>query len=429
MGCIPLAIKEGMMRVIVFLMVLTAPAAATMADDNPLERLEASADNDAELLVRLGNLYVEANRLDEAKKAFKQAKRRGDNPEARFGLIKIHMAQNKFQQAKFFCRKLTKDHPKLSSGDVCSGWFWLGNARSSRAIEEFEKAITKGDVARGKTGIAEAQRRLAKYDEALAAYKEALAAGADYLADLGLGLVLEKRGDSKGAVAALTKAVEKEPASCLAHFHLGRLLGNTPKAVEELRLAAAIRPRWYEAYVALGDTFEQSGRIAEATQAYEKAVDAEPARGDAHYGLARVLHKQGKLDEALVSLQKVVDAISNHAGAYLMFAEIYYEKKEPDQAIEALDRARGVASGDTDVLVRSAEIYMELGRFTNARAFLTQVISMKPQHSKAHGMLGDIACERKRYDEGKKHYDMALKGDLKGIGKADIKKKLAACRK
>jgi tetratricopeptide (TPR) repeat protein len=153
------------------------------------------------------------------------------------------------------------------------------------------------------------------------------------------------------------------------------------------------------------------------------------SRAPAYYGLAKALRALKRNDEALTALQQVVDRIPNHAGAYLLFAEIYYEMKQTDQAIEALDRARDVASGDVAVFVRSAEIYYDAGRHTNARAFLNQALSMKPKLSKAHKMLGDIACERKQYADGQKHYADALAGDLADVNKADIEQKKAACKK
>ena len=420
------------MRATFLILVLSIAAGQAIAEEaSPLDELNASAGTDAASLIRLGDLYVEAGRLNDAKRVYKRAKWKGDNPEARFGIIRLSMAENKFQTAKHYCRILEQKYPQKSTGDVCSGEFWLGNLRSSRAIESFEKAVAKGDIARGKTGIGEANLRLAKWDDAIAAFKEAIAANAGYLADMGMGLALEKKGDVGGALESLKKAVEKEPASCQAHYHYGRLLGGGEMAVKELQTALSIKPNWYEANLALGQIFEKDGKLKEAGEAYLRATEGDNSRGDAdaYFGLAKIRQKEGKLDEAVEALQKVIDKVPNHAEGYLLFAEIYYQKKEPDQAIEALDRAREVASGDIDVFVRSAEIYMELGRYTNARAYLSQAVSMKPKNSKAHKMLGDIACERKQYEEGQRHYQNALKGDMKGVDKKEVEKRLSSCKK
>jgi tetratricopeptide (TPR) repeat protein len=369
-------------------------------------------------------------RLSEAKKMYKQAQWKSkDNPEARLGIIKLSMAEHKFQQTKHYCRKLTQSHPKSSAGDMCSGWFWLGNDRSSRAVEEFEKAVAKGDKARGKTGIGDALSLVGQWDEAGVAYKEALDAGAGYLAHLGMGLALEKKGDIVGATESLKQATAAQNASCLSHYHYGRLLGQGDAAESELQIANTIRPKWFDGLFALGSAYEQNKNFEKAVDSYKQAIEADNNRAPAYFGLAKSLRALKRNDEALQALQNVVDRIPNHAGAYLLFAEIFYEKKETDQAIEALDRARDVASGDVSVFVRSAEIYYDAGRHTNARAFLNQALSMNSKLSKAHALLGDIACERKRFDEGQKHYADALKGDLVDIDKASVEKKKASCKK
>ena len=408
--------------------IVSVLAGAVHAD--PLSDLAASAGKDADALIRVGDLMVEAMRLSEAKKAYKQAQWKSkDNPEARLGIIRISMAENKFQESKHSCRKLAQAYPKSSAGDICSGLFWLGNDRSSRAVDDFEKAVAKGDTARGKTGIGDAESMLGRWDEAVAAYNEALAAGAGYKAHLGLGLTLEKKGQTAEALKSLKQAAAAENSSALVHYHLGRLLGKGPEAVKELTLAVEIRPKWFDAFSALGAVHEQNGEFVEAEAAYRNAVTVDDNRAPAYFGLAKALRAQKKNDEALEALQNVVDRIPNHASAYLLFAEIFYEQKQTDKAIEALDRARDVASGDISVFIRSAEIYCDAGRFTNARAFLNQALSMDPKLSKAHAMLGDIACERKRYDEGRKHYENALKGDQKDIDVAAVRKKQAVCKK
>ena len=418
------------MRLAIWTSVVAMLLGAGVVHADPLSDLAASTGENADALIRLGDLYVEAGRLAEAKKAFKQAQWKSrDNPEIRLGIVRISIAERKFQESKHYCRKLAHDHPKSSAGDICSGRFWLGNDRSSRAVDEFEKAVEKGDKARGKAGVGDALCLLGKWDEAVAAYNEALAAGAGYEAYIGLGLALEDQGNVDGAREALKKAVAVENASCLAHYHYGRLLGKGEQAVKELFTAMTIRPKWFDALYTLGTVYEQNKDYDKAVDAYRRAVDVDDTRAQAFFGLAKSLRALKRNDEALEALQHVVDRIPNHAGAYLMFAEIYYEKKMTDQAIEALDRAREVASGDVSVFVRSAEIYYDAGRHTNARAFLNQALTMNPKLSKAHAMLGDIACLRKQFSEGQKHYDDALKGDMSGVTKAEIEKKKKACAK
>jgi hypothetical protein len=52
---------------------------------------------------------------------------------------------------------------------------------------------------------------------------------------------------------------------------------------------------------------------------------------------------------------------------------------------------------------------------------------MQPDLSLAHAILGDISCERRLYEAGRKHYDNALQGNMVGVDAAEIQKRRAAC--
>ncbi len=422
--------------------ILFVTGTAFAVEQNPLSDLAASAGSDPGSLLLLGDLYLESGRPDDAKRTFKKAKLKA--PEvARLGAAKIQMENHSFGNAKSACRKLARDFLKAPIGEMCSGWFWLSNGRMSRAIEEFELAVKKGDVAGGKLGIAEAKRMNREWSDAVSVYEEAIKAfekiteenskmtpkGFVYLAHLGKGLAFEQQGDTSMAVSSLKTAAQTQPASCLARYHYGRLIGTGNEAIKELEAAVSMRPDWLEARVALGKAYDNAGNYKAAADAYRAAIKANKQLGEPYYGLAKALAKLGRDKEALEALDTLVGFIPNHADAYLLTAEIYAKKKDADSAIEALDRARDVATGDVEVFIRSAQIYMSVGRYTNARAYLNQALSMKAEISRAHAMLGKIACERRRFDEGRKHYDKALKGDLQGVTKAEIQKLLAQCRK
>lgn len=418
------------MRATLFLLGFVAfvPALAA-AGENPLADLAARASGNAATLVELGDLQVEAMLLDDAKRTYREAlKIDKTNGEAAFGLVRIDMALRKFNPAKTACRQIARQHKDTAVGEVCSGWFWLSNERSARAVDEFTKAIAKGDNARGKEGMGESLRLRGDFDGAIAVYKEAIAAGASYRAHLGLGLALELKGDKAGAIAAFKEAATRQPASCLARYNLGRLEGSGPEAVSELKTALAIRPGWVDAYIALGDTYENDGEHAKAAEAYQAAIGGEQGRGAAFFGLGRAQRGLGKNDEALKSLAKAIELIPNHVGAYLLLADIKYEAGATEEALQALENARTAAPGDVSVYLNSGDVYFRLGRHTSARSFLNQAITMKPDLSRAHALLGDIACSRRLYDEGRASYDAALKGDLAGVDAKQIEQKKAACK-
>ena len=407
-----------------------AGGAAAQAIESPLEARAAGADAlDAAGLVELGDLYVEAMQLDEARRLYREAlKLEKKYGEAEFGLARIDMARGKLEKSKRACRGVWRRHKSESVGDVCSGWVWLTFDRSARALDEFKKALDKGDTARGQLGMAEAYRRRVAYDDAVAAYRAALDAGAGYRAHLGLGLALEGKRDREGAVAALRRAVEAEPASCEARYHLGRVLGEGPEAVTQLRTALAIRPDWADAHQALGDALLEAGDFAGAERAFEDALAAEADRGTAHLGLGKALYGQEKTTEAREHLERAIEMVPNLVDAYLLIADIDYASGDSDAALEALDKAKSMAPGVVKVYLHTGETYFRLGRYTSANSHLKQAVSMKPDLSLAHVILGDIACERRLYDRGQQHFADALAGDMQGVSAADIQKRQAQCK-
>ena len=381
-------------------------------------------------LVALGDLYVEAMRLPEASSSYKAAlKLQKKYGEAEFGQARIDMAKGKLEKSKNACRGVWRRHKADSVGEVCSGWVWLTFDRSARAIDEFNKAIAKNDIARGQTGLGEAYRRQADNARAIEAYNAAIGAGAGYVARMGLGLAQEANGDKTAALASLKSAVDLEPASCMAHFHYGRVLGQGAEAANHLRTALAIRPAWADGYQQLGEILLASGDFAGAEQAFNSAIESSKApRGVAHYGLARALYGQGKPAESKTALEKAIALVPNLVDAYLLLSDIVYASGDTDGAIAALDQAKSVAPGEVNVFLHSGQTYFKLGRYTTANSFLNQAITMKAGLSLAYVLLGDISCERRLYVEGQAHYANALKGDMQGVTVGEIEQRKAKCK-
>lgn len=399
------------------------------SEKDPLAALADYTGNDAGELIHVGDLFVEANRLKEAKKLYSKSERYGaKNGEALLGNARIRMAKGQFSQVKKACRLISQEFPKGVEGEVCFGWFWLTNGRSARAIEYFEQVVKKGDLARGKTGLGEALRKSGDFEAAAAAYAEAIEAGAGYLAYMGRGLAEETFGDKSAALASLKKAVSMEPASCLARFHYGRLLTPGGEAIEQLEMALKLRPSWPEAGMALGKVHLELGQNQQAIEAYKGTLSRESGSGEAYFGMGGAYYNMGKKEEAREALQKTIELIPNHKGAFLLLADIHSEAGNNAEAVEVLERARRVAAGDPNVFVKSGEIFYKMGRHTSARSFLEQAISMNPKLSKAQAILGHIACERHLYDTGVEYYNAALKGDMVGVDDKEIKRERRSCR-
>jgi tetratricopeptide (TPR) repeat protein len=115
-----------------------------------------------------------------------------------------------------------------------------------------------------------------------------------------LGCSLEDAAADE-AESAFQKALAMMPAHRGAHLALGYLLhqsGRLDEAVLHYRLAADTDQADGLAAFNLGVALEDLECPAEATRAYQRAVDADPELADAHYNLGRLCEEAGERTEA-----------------------------------------------------------------------------------------------------------------------------------
>ncbi len=119
--------------------------------------------------------------------------------------------------------------------------------------------------------------------------------------------------DEKTFDQALTYA--KKGASMSANSPAAQLLvarvekrrKNYPAATYAIKQALRMAPDWWEAWYALGATYEEAGDKASAEKAYTKLVEKQPKNPNSLITLASFLADEGKKDEALEMISKIRD--------------------------------------------------------------------------------------------------------------------------
>ena len=91
----------------------------------------------------------------------------------------------------------------------------------------------------------------------------------NYLAQYGMGAALEQQQRYADAVPYLHKAIELQPDSAWAHYAMGLSLmkaGDFNTAAVHLEIAAGRLPRFDAAHIALAETYEHLGRVADGSR-------------------------------------------------------------------------------------------------------------------------------------------------------------------
>jgi tetratricopeptide (TPR) repeat protein len=182
------------------------------------------------------------------------------------------------------------------------------------------------------------------------------------------GLALRRAGDPAAAAAAFEIAIALAPAEAEYHVGLGlcrRELGEIDVAETAYRRALALRPGHAIAHFNLGNLLADREGHAEAAEQYAAAVAANPRAIDAWLGLARALDAQTALRDA------------------------------PAELLAALRRLRPEScSGRVEVLLGFARVGLQLGWWTEARAYAEAASALRPDdpHVRFALALALLAC-------------------------------------
>ncbi|MFP4087844.1 MAG: tetratricopeptide repeat protein, partial [Desulfobacteraceae bacterium] len=128
-----------------------------------------------------------------------------------------------------------------------------------------------------------------------------------------------------------------------------------------------------EAWNSLGNICQADGRLSEAQQCYQKALEIDAKHGSAANNLGNLYQKRGRLEAA----------------------ETYYR------------RALSVCSQDPEVLSNLGQCLRSQGRLTEALAAIDRALEQDPEFAGAHNHRGLIFQDQGRIDEALQSFDEA----------------------
>ena len=111
-----------------------------------------------------------------------------------------------------------------------------------------------------------------------------------------LGVALQRQGQTARAIDVLRAAVQRAPDNLWAHRNLGACLGSAGQLDEAeacLRKATLISPDDQQSWFGFAQVLERLGRIADADDAYHKAIDVDeysPIAELARKALSNIAH-------------------------------------------------------------------------------------------------------------------------------------------
>ena len=348
------------------------------------QKLADLMPDDADVYLRLGQIYRELNQLDLAEQSLMKARQyEPGSPEVMYNEAMLYEAQGRYQDA---IRVLSDAVAGLKSGSTV-----LPSRRRSLAIlyqqlgqlyrdtENFPAAINTylelgslGDEEdrRSRVLIMDTYRAAKDLPKALEAGKEAIA---KYPTDPSIvasnALLLGENGQTDEAVKILTSQLTKTPADRDTYLNISQVYerGKRYKEAEQAALTAEALPgaprdnemTWFM----LGAIYERQKFYDRAEEEFKKALQVNPRDAAVLNYYGYMLGDLGiRLDQAQSLVQRALKEEPN-SGAFLdTLGWIYFRENKLADAEATLRKALQFESHDATIRSHLGDVYAKSGR-------------------------------------------------------------------
>ncbi len=240
--------------------------------------------------------------------------------------------------------------------------------------------------------------------------REALTSAADNVDLLTLlGVALLDARKPLDAVEPLRRAVQLAPRFVRARENLGQALflsGSAEEAAEQLRQAAEQDPQSASARLKLAHVLASLGSGEEADEVYEEAFGLEPdrrllAEAGEHLRAGRTAECQRICQEMLARQPDEVNALR-------LLARVASDGGRWGRAERLLTRALKRAPGFVDARLDLSRVLKQQDRLDEAVQAAAQAIESNPRHANAHYLHASMLALAIRHDEALQAYRRAL---------------------
>jgi tetratricopeptide (TPR) repeat protein len=249
-------------------------------------------------------------------------------------------------------------------------------------------------------------------------FRQALLSDGDFaLAHVGLSEALWRRYQQEKQAEVLQEA-EREartaleidpdlPSAQVALARVYRSTGRHAESIAELRQILERHPRPDEAYRELAFSYEEVGEL----EAAEQALEASVALRDDHWhrwnSLGAFLQRLGRYAEASEAFERAVElAPPTITWPYENLAAVRMREADFDGAIEAYERF-GEDTRDPGLASNIATAYFFTGRLAEAEELYRKAVDLAPADPVMRVNLGDVLVRLERVDEARSEYQAA----------------------
>jgi len=158
-----------------------------------------------------------------------------------------------------------------------------------------------------------------------------------------------------------------------------------------------------------GSSLRKEGRLEQAVEEFNMALQFEPNHADAHMGLAVALVGQAKFDPAVPHVETALQLQPNNAEFHLMYANLLERIGRNDEAASHFEAGVRLKPNSADAHYSYAAFLASLGKNDEYISELRRVLQLRPDFPDAELHLADALFTKGDLGEAKAHYLVVLR--------------------
>jgi tetratricopeptide (TPR) repeat protein len=252
-----------------------------------------------------------------------------------------------YKQAQKMGEEILQLEPLNVEALTLLGNAFAGQHESDKAIEQYEKALSKDP--------------------------------ANLKAKLNLAAQYQNKDINK-AESIFKEVLQKHPEAIEAYLSIAFFYASNKKPQEAenyLKKAFDLNPADQRSLYTLVSFYASSNKLAEAENVFKEAITRKPKEREPRWGLSSFYLQQGRIDLSIATLNEMLKASPGDTAALLRLAEIYLSQNDPAKAEE------------------------------NVHA----VLAARKNDAQAHYLQGRIYVRRKEFDKALPEFETAIKND------------------
>ncbi len=157
-----------------------------------------------------------------------------------------------------------------------------------------------------------------------------------------------------------------------------------------------------------GNAHEDVGRMMEALQHYENAIQLAPSLARAHLNRGNALLAMGDVEGALAACATALVHDPDYAAAHFNTGNACLRQGRREAALTAYNKAIELKPDFVDAEVARGAVLEDLGQFDDAVASYLRALSIQPDYAEVYSNLGNALKASGRFDDAMANYRRAL---------------------